>query len=62
MDADYCRRQAEHYRTCARHMSDSLDKAEYFGLAAYWARLAEKAAEPERPSDAGAHGLSPTDA
>ena len=43
MDAQYCRRVAEHYRTCAPHMSDILDKAIFFGLAAYWARMAKKA-------------------
>ena len=32
MDAQYCRRVAEH-----------IDKATFFGLAAYWARMAKKA-------------------
>ena len=42
MDAKYCTRVAEHYSVCARHMTDVLDKATYFGLAAYWARRAKE--------------------
>ena len=43
MDADHCKRQAEHYRALARQMTDLNDKATFFGLAAYWARLAKSA-------------------
>jgi hypothetical protein len=43
MDAQYCRRVAEHYSVCARYMTDVIDKATFFGLAAYWARMAKKA-------------------
>ena len=43
MDAKYCRRVAEHYSVCARHMTDVVDKAAFFGLAAYWARRAKEA-------------------
>ena len=43
MDADHCKRQAEHYRPLARQMTDLTEKATFFGLATYWARLAKEA-------------------
>jgi hypothetical protein len=48
MDADKCRRQAEYYMACARQVSDLNDKATFFGLAAYWARMAKEAEQAER--------------
>jgi hypothetical protein len=43
MDAEECRRQAEHYSACAKQMSDPSDKAALQDLAAYWTRMAEEA-------------------
>jgi hypothetical protein len=53
MDADYCRRQAEHYSVCARQMTDVLDKATFFGLAAYWARMAKEAEREAKEEKTG---------
>jgi hypothetical protein len=53
MDAEYCKRVAEHYSVCAHHMTDVIDKATFFGLAAYWARRAteaEREAKEEKPA------------
>jgi hypothetical protein len=51
MDADYCSRQAEYFRALAHQMSDLNDEATFFGLAAYWARLAKEVeAEPTHRS------------
>ena len=43
MDAAYYRHQAEHYLTCARHMSDPSARAALLDIAAYWMELAERA-------------------
>jgi hypothetical protein len=43
MDADHCRRQADHYRRCAYQMSDLNDKVTLLELAGYWMQLAEEA-------------------
>jgi hypothetical protein len=53
MDAKYCTRVAEHYSVCARHMTDVMDKAVFFGLAAYWARRAEKAEREAKEEKTG---------
>jgi len=49
MDAEQCRRMAEHYLTCARQMSDPGDRAVLLKIAEYWQRLAGQLEEDEKP-------------
>jgi hypothetical protein len=52
MDAKYCTRVAEHYSVCARHMTNVMDKAVFFGLA-FWARRAKEAEREAREEKTG---------
>jgi hypothetical protein len=48
MDAEQCRRQAEHYSVRANQMTDPSDKVALRTIAAYWVRMAEQAERNER--------------
>jgi hypothetical protein len=47
MDAEQCRRQAEHYLACANQIPDPSAKAALQGFADYWMRKAEQAERNE---------------
>jgi hypothetical protein len=38
---------AEHYKACAKQMTDPDDRAALLGMAEYWKRLAEKAEQKD---------------
>jgi hypothetical protein len=45
MDADYCIRKADYYRTLARQLTDLNDKAKMLDIALYWMTRANDAGE-----------------
>jgi len=48
MDAEECRRKAQHFLTLAQQLSDPHDRAKMLGLAAYWKERADEAGQKER--------------
>jgi hypothetical protein len=48
MEAEQCRRMAEHYLACARQMTDPGDKAALLEVATYWKRAAEQSENEEQ--------------
>jgi hypothetical protein len=53
MDAEQCRRQAEHYLACANQIPDPSAKAALQGFADYWMRKAEQAERNESGQSQG---------